>query len=208
MFFEITAQVYLNEISGDIFRSYATHTFNLFQSIAQILLGPITIVFVEWRWISGQFIILPTFLLLWVYMRYLTESPRHLYAAGHELLAVEVLARIAHINRKPPFHYQLKTITSLTERDPPQFKMFNYLDLIKNFRMLRASIVLCWLWFFRYLAYYGYIYSLSVFEKNFTFTLFLAGIAEIIGSTLTSNFPLNFRDQLMLHGGVPSVSLD
>lgn len=138
---------------------------------------------------------------------FLDESPRYLVTHHYALQARKVLNKIAVYNSRPPFQFHLyeemdefssmattfmkkgishqKYMESQKNDIRGKFKLFyGYFDLFRMKKYRSNTIMMLYIWFFRYYIYYGIQFSLEDLGTELHINMLFVALGEMIAAIL------------------------
>ena len=175
--FETTSLIYINEISGDRFRNFASMTLTVVWAFGQIIYAGLTYFIDDWRVITIALIGCPFLIISFLAYRQLLETPKFLINMNKYVEARIVLNQIAIYNKRPQFTYRLEgemeeQVTRGYSNEPKplerdyiriQSENYGYIDLFRYRSLRYLTICLLFLWFFKNFTYFGLAFSLPGF---------------------------------------------
>lgn len=174
---------------------------------AQIFFSPIAFFVTDWRYLMSGIIGLPLLISNIFTIFFLDESPRYLVTHHYALQARKVLNKIAVYNSRPPFQFHLyeemdefssmattfmkkgishqKYIESQKNDIKGKFKLFyGYFDLFRMKKYRSNTIMMLYIWFFRYYIYYGIQFSLEDLGTELHVNMLFVALGEMIAAIL------------------------
>lgn len=215
--FETLTMVYVAEISAVRFRNFSTVTLTAVAGFSQILFSGALQISNDWRIITTLLVGAPSLVSLYFCWRHLCETPRYLVTRRRYEDARTVLNLIAVTNNRRPFKFRLdgemdeesnKALRIFSPHKHPEQQQQNsvepgsavgnvgnehgYIDLFRYGSLRSVTFFLLYIWFFRYLAYYGLNMSLESFGADIYKSFTLAAIVESIACILAGKQQQSF----------------
>lgn len=192
--FETTSVVYINEISGERFRNFATMTLTVVWAFGQIIYAGVAYFINEWRVICIAVMGVPFFIVFILLIRLILETPKFLISQNKYLEARIILNHIALYNKRPQFTYRLegeleefRQIGKYSDPTPIekdyvriQSENYGYIDLFRYGSLRVLTLILLFLWFFKYFTYFGLAFSLPGFGGEIHENFLLTAVAELV----------------------------
>jgi hypothetical protein len=72
------------------------------------------------------------------------------------------------------------------EQQAKRGKKYSYLELFRNAKLSKITVVLMVSWFLRYFTYYGIQFSLAMFGTGLNSSLFFVSLAEVLAAFTSS----------------------
>ncbi|XP_069503852.1 solute carrier family 22 member 13-like [Ambystoma mexicanum] len=152
-------------------RAYATIISHVCYAVGLMILAGLAYGIRNWRLLQlvGSVPVALLFFFIWV----LPESPRWLLMRGRSHKAKQLLQKAAAINkRKIPE----ELLEQLSEEKPASGNM---LDLFRNPRLRKITLISCFIWFVNSLVYYGLSLNVGSFGLDIYLTQLVFGFVEI-----------------------------
>lgn len=145
---------------------------------------------------------IPWFVTIWPLIAFVYETPRFLNSKKRFTEARDVINKICLINRRPAFRARLygelefetskvatlRPLPRITQHNRPQETNTGYIDLFREPRLRKITLVLLYIWFFRNFTYFGLNYSLPVLGtemyQNFTITAIAETVANLLAGKI------------------------
>jgi len=193
--FETTSMIYINEISGERFRNFASMTLTVVWAFGQIIYAGLTYFIDDWRVITIVLIGCPFLVVSFLEFRQLLETPKFLINMNKYVEARIVLNQIALFNGRPQFTYRLEgemddfqTTRGYTNEPKPierdyiriQSENYGYIDLFRYKSLRLLTVYLLFLWFFKNFTYFGLAFSLPGFGGEVHENFLLTAVAELV----------------------------
>ena len=199
--FETTSVIYINEISGERFRNFASMTLTVVWAFGQIIYAGIAYFIGEWRVICIAVIGIPFLIIFLLMYKKVLETPKFLITQNKYVEARIVLNQIALYNLRPQFTYRLEgemeeyqqsskySEPKPIERDYVriQSENYGYIDLFRYASLRTLTICLLFLWFFKYFTYFGLAFSLPGFGGEIHENFLLTAVAELVACFMSGN---------------------
>ena len=200
--FETSSVIYINEVSGERFRNFASMTMTVVWAFGQIIYSGLVYFIDEWRIICIAVIGIPFILMFIVMYKLILETPKFLISQNKYVEARIVLNQIALYNKRPQFTYRLEgemeefqqqnkySEPKPIERDfvRIQSENYGYIDLFRYGSLRGLTICLLCLWFFRYFTYFGLAFSLPGFGGEIHENFLLTAVAELVACFMSGKF--------------------
>ncbi|KAG1706156.1 Carcinine transporter [Nymphon striatum] len=176
-----TVYVYAIEFVGRRYRGAVSVVLALCYSFSMMILCFCAYFIRSWKNLS-LVISVPSIIIL-AALWFIPESPRWLYTTGKFDELKIVLTKIAKINGKKEFNYDL---TKLKDPEAEITKNSNgsVLDLFRTPNMRKKMIILTYLNFITGICYFGLSLFASEMVPNMILGIFLAGVVEIPGNII------------------------
>lgn len=135
-------------------------------------------------------------------LKFLVETPRYLISKKKFQEARLILNSIAKYNRRPNFNYLLQGEVQYEGIDPNLLAdstlfqaeedpctcvklNYNYIDIFRFASLRKTTFFMFFLWFFRFLTYFGFIFSLSSFGADLHENLLWTAIGELFACIIS-----------------------
>lgn len=192
--FETTSVVYINEISGERFRNFATMTLTVVWAFGQIIYSGVAYFIGSWRIICIAVTGIPFLIIFILAYRVTLETPKFMVSQNRYFEARVILNQIAQYNKRPQFTYRLEgemeeyqqtnkySEPKPIERDYVriQSENYGYIDLFRYGSLRTLTFCLLFLWFFKYFTYFGLAFSLPGFGGEIHENFLLTAVAELV----------------------------
>ncbi|CAL8314483.1 unnamed protein product [Lota lota] len=163
--------VFIAELVGMEYRRTVGVLFQMFFSVAILLLPLLAYYITDWRWLQVVFTV--PYILFISYYWFIPESPRWLLSQNNSAKAVEITKAIAKENKKT----LSKKIETLRD-DNAETTTPSFMNLIRTPKMRKHSLILSFNWFTSAVVYQGLILRLGILGGNVYVDFFISGLSE------------------------------
>lgn len=177
-------------------------------AFAQIIYTPISYYLDNWRILLIGVIGSPFIVFFFVAYKFLVETPRYVVSRKNFQEARTILNSIALYNRRPKFNYLLQGEVAFEGVDPNLLadstlfqaeedpfvskKNYNYIDIFRYPSLRKITFFIFFVWFFRFLIYFGFIFSLSSFGAELHQNFLWTAIGELLACLISGKFVKKF----------------